>query len=229
MTGEFIAAIGTAFWLGILTSISPCPLASNIAAISFVGKNVSNPTRVFIAGLLYTAGRMLTYLVLGALLVSSILSAPTVSDSLQRYMNIALGPLLILVGMVLLDLISFSLPGFGGSDRLQKRVETSAWGPLVLGAVFALSFCPVSAALFFGSLLPMAVKAESSILLPAIYGVGTGVPVLLFAVLIASGAHRIAAAYDRLTAFEKWARRITGTVFILVGIYYSLTNIWVAF
>jgi cytochrome c-type biogenesis protein len=99
----------------------------------------------------------------------------------------------------------------------------------MLGAVFALSFCPVSAALFFGSLLPMAVKAESSILLPAIYGVGTGVPVLLFAVLIASGAHRIAAAYDRLTAFEKWARRITGTVFILVGIYYSLTNIWVAF
>jgi cytochrome c-type biogenesis protein len=127
MTGELLAAIGTALWLGILTSISPCPLASNIAAISFVGKNVSNPTRVFIAGLLYTAGRMLTYLALGVLLVSSILSAPAVSESLQRYMNIALGPLLILVGMVLLDLISFSLPGIGGSQRLQKRVESSAW------------------------------------------------------------------------------------------------------
>ena len=102
---EFLIGIASAFWLGILTSISPCPLATNIAAISFVGRRVGSPAKVFLAGLLYTAGRTLTYLVLGVLLVSSLLSAPYLSHVLQKYMNKALGPILILVGMVLVELI----------------------------------------------------------------------------------------------------------------------------
>ena len=224
---QFMIAAASALWLGILTSISPCPLAMNITAISYVGRRVDSPRRVLGAGLFYTAGRALTYTVLGALLVASLLAAPRLSHMLQKYMNLALGPLLIIIGMVLLELISFSRRGGGVSDRMQRRVDRfGMWGALLLGIVFALSFCPVSAALFFGSLLALAVRHGSGVILPAVYGIGTGLPVLLFAILIASGANRIGKAYNRMAAFEFWARRITGTIFIAAGIYYSLTHIF---
>ena len=169
----------------------------------------------------------MTYTVLGALLVASLLSAPRLSHVLQKYMNLAMGPLLIIVGMVLLELISFARRGGGVSDRMQRRVDRfGIWGALLLGIVFALSFCPVSAALFFGSLLALAVTNESGVMLPAVYGIGTGLPVLIFAIVIAFGANRIGKAYDRMAAFEYWARRITGLIFIAAGIYYSLTYIF---
>ncbi len=225
--GQFAVAVASALWLGILTSISPCPLAMNITAISYVGRRVDNPRRVLGAGLFYTAGRALTYTVLGALLVASLLAAPRLSHMLQKYMNLALGPLLIIIGMVLLELISFSRRGGGVSDRMQRRVDRfGTWGALLLGIVFALSFCPVSAALFFGSLLALAVGHESGVIIPAVYGIGTGLPVLVFAILIAFGANRMGKAYNNLAAFEFWARRITGAVFIAAGIYYSLTYIF---
>lgn len=224
---EFLIGIASAFWLGILTSISPCPLATNIAAISFVGRRVGSPAKVFLSGLLYTAGRTLTYAVLGVLLVSSLLSAPYISHVLQKYMNKALGPILIIVGMVLVELIQINFSGSSVSEKMQKRVEAlGMWGALLLGVVFALSFCPVSAAFFFGSLLPLALRCESAMTLPSAYGVATGLPVLMFAVFIALGAKRVGKAYNMLVPFEKWARRITGGIFIIVGIYYCLTHIF---
>ncbi len=227
---EFLIGIASAFWLGILTSISPCPLATNIAAISFVGRRVGSPAKAFLAGLLYTAGRTLTYLVLGVLLVSSLLSAPYVSHILQKYMNKVLGPILILVGMVLVELIQINFSDSGVGEKMQRRVEAlGMWGALLLGAVFALSFCPVSAALFFGSLLPLALRCRSGVILPSAYGVATGLPVLVFAVLIALGAKRVGEAYNKLVPFEKWARRITGGIFMLVGIYYCLAHIFGVF
>lgn len=228
--GEFLLAGATALWLGILTSVSPCPLATNIVAVSFVGKRVGSPTKVAAAGLLYTLGRSLTYLLLGVLLVSSLLSAPYVSHLLQKYMNKLLGPILIVVGMVLLELIRFNLSGRGISENVQKRVETwGIWGALLLGILFALSFCPVSAALFFGSLIPLSVQWESGVLLPSLYGIGTGLPVLVFAMLIALGARSVGKAFDRLVPMELWARRITGGVFIFVGIYFCLVHIFGVF
>lgn len=227
---EFLLGIASGFWLGILTSISPCPLATNIAAISFIGRRVGSPVKVFLAGLLYTTGRTLTYAVLGVLLVSSLLSAPYISHVLQKYMNKALGPILILVGMVLVELIQISFSGSGVSEKMQKRVEAMGmWGAFLLGIVFALSFCPVSAALFFGSLLPLAVRCESGVILPSAYGVATGLPALVFAILIALGAKRVGDTYNKIVPFEKWARRITGGIFILVGIYYCLAHIFVVF
>ncbi len=224
---EALAALAMAFWFGILTSISPCPLATNIAAISFVARHVGNPRKAFWAGVIYTAGRTLAYTVLGAVLVSSLLAAPALSNALQKYMNLVLGPLLILVGMLLLDLISFGGGGSGVGERLQKRVEAmGVWGAGLLGLVFALSFCPTSAALFFGSLLPLAVQQQSNLLIPMVYGLATGLPVLLFAVLIARGAYRVANAYNRIRAFEKWARLATGVIFIVVGIYFCVTVIF---
>lgn len=224
---ELLLAVLSAFWLGILTSISPCPLATNIAAISFVSRQVQSPFKVFLTGLLYTAGRTLTYLVLGALLVSSLLSAPDISHLLQKYMNKALGPVLILVGMVLLELIRIGLSTSAVSEKTQKRVQAlGISGALLLGVLFALSFCPFSAALFFGTLIPLALRYESALILPLAYGTATGLPVLLFAILIAIGTKRVAQAYNKLTAFENWARRITGAIFILVGIYYCLVHIF---
>lgn len=224
---EFYVALATAFWLGVLTSISPCPLATNIAAISFVGRRVDRPRAVFAAGLLYTVGRMLVYTLLGVALVSSLLSAPVVSHLLQKYMNMLLGPVLIVVGMVLLRLIALPVGAAGMNQSLQKKVETmGVWGAGLLGVVFALSFCPLSAALFFASLVPLAVQQESGVLVPAVYGVATGLPVLMFAVILATGANRLGQAYNKMILFEKIARNITGVLFILVGVYYCLTSIF---
>jgi len=229
MTELFLLA-SSALWLGILTSVSPCPLATNVAAISFIGRRLESPRWVLVSGLLYTAGRILTYTVLGVLLVSSLLSAPTAALVLQKYMNQILGPVLILVGMLLLEIISLGSFGSGLAARLQKRADRwGVLGALLLGVVFALSFCPVSATLFFGSLLTIAVKARSGVLLPAVYGIGTGLPVLAFAILIAAGARSLAKVFDKVTLFERWARRVTGVVFLGIGIYYTLAYVFRVF
>jgi cytochrome c-type biogenesis protein len=226
MSGLVLGA-ASAFWLGILTSISPCPLATNITAVSFVASGVGNPGKVFLTGVRYTLGRALTYVTLGVLLVSSLVSAPYISHFLQRYMNQLLGPVLLFVGLVLLEVISFTLPGMSPGTRMQERVRSlGIWGAVPLGVLFALSFCPVSAALFFGSLIPAALRYESGVMLPLLYGIGTAVPVLIFAILIAWGAKSVGQAYNKLTVIEKWARKITGSVFILVGIYYCLVHIF---
>ena len=220
-------AILSALWFGILTSISPCPLATNITAISFVGRKTGSARGVLLSGLLYTLGRALVYTAIGVLLVTSLLSAPTVSLTLQTWMNKILGPILILVGMVMLGLLRFNLRGRGMSDGLQQRVERwGLLGALVLGCLFALSFCPVSATLFFGSLLPLAVKYESGILLPFIYGIGTAIPVVIFAIILAFGARWLGKAFERVTQVEKVMRIVTGLVFIGVGIYMSLVYVY---
>ena len=224
---EWWIAVGSAFWLGILTSISPCPMATNIVAVSYVGRRVDRPSSVLVAGLLYTLGRMLAYMALGVVLVAGMLKTPMLSQMLQKYMNLLLGPILIVVGMLLLELISFNASGAGVSESLQKRADSlGSWGAGLLGIVFALSFCPTSAALFFGSLLPIAVKQQSGIMLPLIYGLATGLPVLFFAVLLSFGAKRVAQAYNRITVFERWARKVTGGLFICVGIYYCLIHVF---
>jgi cytochrome c biogenesis protein CcdA len=224
---ETLLLAGSALWLGILTSVSPCPLATNIAAISYVGRRVESPRQVLAGGLLYTAGRVLTYTLLGVLLVSSLLSAPAAALLLQKYLNQVLGPVLILVGMLLLELISFGSFGAGLATRVQARAERAGLlGALLLGVVFSLSFCPVSATLFFGSLLTLALKARSGVLLPAVYGVGTGLPVVAFAVVVALGARSIGRIFDKVAVFEKWARRVTGVVFVGVGIYLSLVYVF---
>lgn len=223
-------AIVTAAWLGILTSISPCPLATNIAAISFIARRVGTPRAVLLSGLLYTLGRMAVYIALGVLLVRSLLAKEVVANALQEYMNLLLGPILIIVGMLLLELIRLGGRGSGVSEKVGKRVQGwGLWGALVLGALFALSFCPVSAALFFGSLIPLAVKSGSGLLLPSIYGLGTAAPVVVFAILLAFSAGAVGSAFNRISIFERWARRITGVLFIGIGIYLSLAHIFGVF
>jgi cytochrome c biogenesis protein CcdA len=225
--GGWLLAAASALWLGILTSISPCPLATNVVAISYVGRRIGNPRQVFLAGVLYTLGRSLTYLVLGVLLVGSLLSIPATAQVLQTYIGKILGPVLILVGMFLLELLRVNVPGWTIGDKVQRQAEAwGIWGAGALGVVFALSFCPVSAALFFGSLIPLAIAQESGLALPALYGVGTGLPVFAVAALIALGANTVGQVLHQLARVERWARRITGIVFIAVGVYYCLTHIF---
>lgn len=226
----FLLPAFSALWLGVLTSISPCPLATNILALSFIDKQIGKTRVVLLTGLLYTLGRMFTYVVLAVLLVTSILAVPQLSFLLQKYMNKILGPILIFVGMVLLELIRLNISGGGLSARMQKKAEVAGiWGAGLLGIIFALSFCPVSAALFFGSLIPLSIKCKSDFMLPALYGLGTGLPVFLFALLTALGAQSIGKAFNKLTKFELWMRRITGCIFILIGIYYCLRYIFGVF
>ena len=221
---EVMVGAGTALWLGVLTSISPCPLATNVAAISYLGRRVDSPRHVLGGGLLYTAGRTAAYVALGSLFVMGLLSMPETSRFLQRHMNRILGPVLIVVGVFLLEVFRLSLPGLGRTgERLRQRLESKGmWGAVPLGALFAVSFCPVSAALFFGSLVPLSLRLDSPVLYPSVYGIGTALPVVVFAILIAFGARFVASAFNRLTVVERWARRVTGVIFIGVGIYMTL-------
>ena len=222
-----ILILGSALWLGILTSISPCPLATNIAAISFIGRQVQRTRMVLLAGLLYTIGRTLAYLALGAVVMAGLMASGDIARFLQKYLNEILGPLLILVGMVLLGLLEFggslTLVGAGIQERASKG---GVWWAIVLGVLFALSFCPVSAGLFFGGLIPLSTTHESRFVLPALYGVGTALPVIAFAFLIAFASNYVAKAFNRLTQVERWIRRATGVVFVLAGVYLCLTHIY---
>ncbi len=219
---EFLTTgVLSALWFGILTSISPCPMATNIAAISFIGKKVGNTRAVLLSGLFYTIGRMLAYLAVAVLVVYSLLSVPELARFLQKYLNVILGPLLILVGLFLLEVIKLNFGrGFSFSQKFQDSARKKGLlGSAMLGFIFALSFCPVSAGLFFGSLIPLSLKFESSVMLPLIYGIGTALPVLVFAIVIGVSANYVGKLYSDLAKFEFWARRITGGIFILAGLY----------
>jgi len=223
VTPELAPAAATALWLGILTSISPCPLATNIAAVSYVARRVDRPRLVLLSALSYSLGRALAYAAVSGVVVLGLLTVPGLSQLLQRYMNKLLGPLLVLVGMYLLDLLRLGLSTTAGSDGLRKRAaEGGARGAALLGALFALSFCPVSAALFFGSLVPLALRHGSTLVLPVVYGLGTALPVVALALVATGGTKALSAAVRKAGAFDVWARRITGVVFLAVGIYLSV-------
>ena len=220
---DLVLGAGSALWLGILTSISPCPLASNIAAVSLLGHRVEHRWWVVASGLLYTAGLSLVYAGLGFLAVSAFSALPSVSLFLQVWMNRVLAVLIILTGLLLLDFLPLRLPSVSVSGESARRLER--WGlagVFLMGALFALAFCPVSAGLFFGALVPLAVKARSSLLLPAVYGIGTGLPVVLFAAVIAFAVGRLNEAYLKVQRVEAVFRKITGAALIIIGIYILL-------
>ena len=246
----YLLYVGAALYLGLLTSISPCPLATNIAAISYVGRKVGDSRWVMAAGLLYTLGRCIAYLTLAVLLTTTAMSVPAVSLFLQKYMHLALAPIFLLLGMFLVGLVTFSGGGAMMSERMRKRIDAMGiWGALLLGALFAVAFCPTSAAWFFGLValilgseagaiavvlakvgvsLPEACLPGGAIVLPLVYGVGTAVPVLLVAFLLAYSAKSVGKTYNMLSKVEWWARQITGWTFILAGVFFSLRYVFEA-
>ncbi|MFA7230691.1 MAG: aromatic aminobenezylarsenical efflux permease ArsG family transporter [Victivallaceae bacterium] len=217
----------SALWLGIMTAISPCPLATNIAAISFISRQIGHHRRILLAGTLYTLGRAFTYVLLGIGITTGLLASGEVSRFLQKYLNEILGPCLILLGMILLGLLSSGIAFNLMHNKIQKHAEKNGLAfAFPVGILFALSFCPVSAGLFFGALIPLTIKSNDIFLLPLIFGCGTALPVIVFAFIIAFGGEYLGKAFNCLTRLEIWFRYTAGILFILAGIYYSLTYIY---
>ena len=215
------------FWLGILTSISPCPLASNIAALSFCLRGGPGMKKAGVYGTAYSVGRAIAYSLLAGLIVAAGMSIPTLSDFLQRTMDKAIGPLLVLTGAVLLDLLPFNLGSWQPSQNVAaKLLRGGALGSASMGFLLALAFCPVSAALFFGALIPLTLKSGSFVVLPFVYGIATGLPVLAFALIIGGGAAGLAKNYERVQVFERWTRGATAVILIVLGIYFTLEHIF---
>ncbi|OFW57694.1 MAG: hypothetical protein A2W01_04010 [Candidatus Solincola sediminis] len=208
--------------LGLITAVSPCPLATNIAAVAYISKSIEDRRQTALSGILYTAGRVFTYVILGLGLVYLGINVVNVSGFLRNSSVYYLGPLLILVALVMLDVIKLHIFRGGLASRLGQRLSGKGLlGSFLLGALFALSFCPYSAILFFGMLIPLAISVPGGgIYLTATYAVGTGLPVLVIALLIAFGVEQWAKHVEKVQKFERYMRIFAALVFMGVGIYY---------
>ena len=216
----------SAFLLGLLTAISPCPLATNITAIGFISKDIENRKRVFINGLVYTLGRAISYTLLAVIIY---IGADQIKISywFQMYGEKVIGPLLIIIGFLMLNIIRIRIPGISSlGNRYRGKGTGSYLDVLLLGIIFALAFCPYSGVLYFGMLIPMTISSTSGLYLPVVFAVATGIPVIIFAWLLAYTVSGVGNLYNNLRTFEKWFRYVIAVLFILVGIYYIFLVFW---
>ena len=222
LTGSTSLPVISAFLLGLMTAISPCPLATNITAIGFISKDVKDKNKVFINGLVYTLGRALSYTLLAVIIFIGA-DQFKISGWFQQYGEKIIGPLLIVIGLLILDIIKIKFPGLNQlARRFQENGISSYWEVLVLGILFALAFCPYSGVLYFGMLIPMTISSASGLYLPVVFAIATGIPVIIFAWLLAFTVSGVGKLYNRLKAFEIWFRRTIAIVFISIGIYYVI-------
>ncbi|MCX6773496.1 MAG: aromatic aminobenezylarsenical efflux permease ArsG family transporter [Candidatus Micrarchaeota archaeon] len=210
--------------MGLMMAISPCPMATNIAAIAYVSKKLDKKKTLWV-GLAYTLGRMFTYVAIASLIVWFGLSMQAISLSLQNYGEKALGPFLLILGLIMLEMIQIPVPK--GNPKLeeirQKLSEKGLLGSFLLGAVFALAFCPFSAVLFFGMLIPLALKAGDSLVIPAVFAIATGLPVILFSLIMVFSISTLGSIVNKVQVFEEWTRKMVSVIFILAVAYYSLS------
>ena len=213
----------TALLLGLMTAISPCPLATNITAIGFIGKDIENRNRVFYNGLIYTLGRSITYTLL-AIIIFMGANQFAMSGAFQKYGEKIIGPLLVLIGLFMLDVLKIKFPGMGKlTQRFEEKDTKNYWDVLLLGILFALAFCPYSGVLYFGMLIPMTISSASGLYLPVVFAIATGIPVIIFAWFIAFTISGVGVLYNRVKTFEIWFRRVISVVFMVVGLYYIFT------
>lgn len=210
-----------AFALGLLTAIAPCPLATNITATAFIAKTITNKKKVLLSGLLYTLGRVLSYTTVGAVIffgASKFQIAKFLQGNGEKY----IGFVLILIGLIMLDIIKLNFLGTGNfTDKLSDKFKTKGLlGSFLLGALFALAFCPYSGALYFAMLIPMTLSADEGLALPVLYSIGTGLPVILFAFVIAFSMEKLGLYFKAISKIEKIMRLVTGLIFIITGLYY---------
>ena len=210
----------SALILGLMTAISPCPLAANITAIGYISKDIESQRRVFYNGLIYTLGRAVTYTIIG---LAFFFGASQFNFSIffQTWGEKLLGPLLIVIGLFMFGVIKLMLPGVGAlTEKMENRMKGGFWGVLLLGIVFALAFCPYSGVLYFGMLIPMTISSAGGLYLPLVFALATGIPVIIFAWLIAYSVGSIGKLYNKMKTFENWFRRIIAGLFIVIGVYY---------
>ena len=215
----------TAFLLGLMTAISPCPLATNISAIAFIGKNITEKRTVLLKGVIYTLGRAFTYTGIGLLFFFG-LGEAGLSGFFQRYGEKILGPVLMIIGLFMLGVLKLNIPGIGKlTAKFENQAGKGYWGVFLLGAVFALAFCPYSGVLYFVMLIPMTVASAHGLYLPLIFAIATGLPVILFAWMIAYAIGSVGSIYNKIKVFELWFRRVVAVLFIGVGIYYMIVTL----
>ncbi|KOH42751.1 aromatic aminobenezylarsenical efflux permease ArsG family transporter [Sunxiuqinia dokdonensis] len=216
----------TAFILGLMTAVSPCPLATNITAIGYISKDLESRKKVFYNGLVYTLGRAVSYTAIGLLFFFGT-GQFQLEGFFQSWGEKLLGPLLILIGLFMLGVLNFiQIPGLSSlTSKMESRANKGFWGVLLLGIVFALAFCPYSGVLYFGMLIPMTISSASGLYLPVVFALATGIPVILFAWLIAFSVGSIGGVYNKMKTVEQWFRRVVAVLFIGVGIYY----VWIMF
>ncbi len=214
-----------AFLLGLLTAISPCPLATNIAAVCFIGREIENRHRVFWNGLLYTAGRILVYVGIGLILIPLLHKGASVyamQKILGQYGDRIIAPVLVLIGLYLLFGHRLNLPKFGFLGSGERVARRGGWGALLLGVLFALAFCPTSGIFYFGMLIPMAATETGGLLLPLIFAVATGLPVVIVSWVLAYSVAGLGRCYRRMQTVQKWLTRVVGLLFVGIGIYYGI-------
>ncbi len=217
-TSQFPAV--TAFILGLMTAVSPCPLATNITAIGFISKDITSKRKVFLSGLLYTLGRAITYTAIGLLFFFGA-SQFKLTGVFQVWGEKLLGPLLIIIGLFMLGVLKLKIPGIDFlTQKMENRKNNGIWGVLLLGIVFALAFCPYSGVLYFGMLIPLTISSTSGLYLPLIFAIATGIPVIIFAWLIAFSISALGNIYNKIKTFELWFRRVVALLFVIVGCYY---------
>lgn len=210
----------SALVLGLMTAISPCPLATNITAVGFISKDIENRNRVFVNGLLYTLGRAVSYTAI-ALVIYFGADQLEFSGFFQLYGEKLLGPLLVIIGMFMLDVIKIKFPGVTGlTSGMETKTRWGYFDAILLGMIFALAFCPYSGVLYFGMLVPMTVASASGLYLPIVFAVATGIPVIIFAWVLAFSVGSLGGIYNRMKNFEIWFRRVVAVLFVGVGIYY---------
>lgn len=210
----------TAIILGLMAAISPCTLATNITAIGFISRDLKDSKRVFINGLVYTLGRAISYTTLAVILYFGA-SKMNVAMIFQGWGEKVLGPLLIVIGLFMLDVIKIKFPGFSKiKEKIDEKGKGNYLSTLLLGMVFALAFCPYSGVLYFAMLIPMTIASPEGLYLPVFFALATGLPVIVFAWLLAFAVGNVGKLYNRIRTFELWFRRVVGVAFIGVGIYY---------
>jgi len=221
ITGNINIPVLSALLLGLITAISPCPMATNVAAIAYVSRRAKERRYAVVTAALYTLGRMFSYSIVGIIIIVAGLEVPGVASFLQDFGDRVLGPLLIVVGVIMLTInrMPFSLGGGRLSSIGGKVADWGMIGGFLLGAVFALAFCPYSAVIFFGVLIPLALKSAGGVTLPAVFAIGTGLPVLVFGVLISVGVARVSAWLNVVTRAEKIIRVAVSIIFIGLGVY----------
>lgn len=211
-----------AFVLGLMTAISPCPLATNISAIGFISRDIENRKHVFIRGLVYTFGRAISYTALAVILYLGA-SKINISMLFQGWGEKLLGPLLIVIGLFMLDVLKINFPAFSNlTEKIGEKGKDRYWSALLLGMVFALAFCPYSGVLYFAMLIPITIASASGLYLPVVFAIATGLPVILFAWLLAFAIGNVGKLYNQIKTFELWFRRVVAVLFILTGIYYVI-------
>lgn len=213
----------TAFVLGLLTALSPCPLATNIAAIGYIGKDIENRRKIFRNGLLYTSGRILAYTLLGMVLIGILRQGSSmfgIQQAIGTYGELAIGPLLLVIGLFMLFGERLRLPQFGFGGNAEGLARHGGWGALLIGILFALAFCPTSGVFYFGMLIPLSATTAGGYVLPMVFAVATALPVLAVAWILAFSVQGISRFYGRMQIVRRWLNRLAGIVFLLVGLYY---------